>query len=152
MNKTLSLFMLVMPALAAQGATKADKPAQAPAGQVAPEPSAVDAGIIKLVPYKPTLVREPFLTLSDAGAAAGGDLVDDLAVKGQFKRDGKVFAIIADSRGNTRWLPIGYKFKDGELVGIDDKSVTFHQWDPNSTNKSVYRKVVKSFKREEAKR
>jgi hypothetical protein len=145
-------LLLVAPILAAQSVPKTDKPAQAAATQPAPEPSVSDAGIIKLVPYKPTLSREPFLTLSDAGAAAGGDLVDDLAVKGQFKRDGKVFAIIADSRGNTRWLAIGYKFKDGELVAIDDKSVTFHQWDPNSTNKSVYRKVVKSFKREEAKR
>ncbi|HJW34921.1 MAG TPA: hypothetical protein VJ505_16345 [Holophagaceae bacterium] len=141
-----TLLLVMAPALMAQGAPKAEKPAPAQ------EPAAADAGIIKQVPYKPTLAREPFLTLSDAGAAAGGDLVDDLAVKGQFKRDGKVFAIIADSRGNTRWLPIGYKFKDGELVAIDDKSVTFHQWDPNSTNKSVYRKVVKSFKREEAKR
>ncbi len=141
-----TLLLVMAPALMAQGAPKADKAAPSQ------EPAAADAGIIKQVPYKPTLVREPFLTLSDAGAAAGGDLVDDLAVKGQFKRDGKVFAIIADSRGNTRWLPIGYKFKDGELVAIDDKSVTFHQWDPNSTNKSVYRKVVKSFKREEAKR
>ena len=152
MKITPTLLLLLAPALFAQGAPKTDKPVQAVAGQAAPEPSASDAGIIKLVPYKPTLSREPFLTLSDAGAAAGGDLVDDLAVKGRFVRDGKVFAIIADSRGNTRWLPIGYKFKDGELVAIDDKSVTFHQWDPNSTNKSVYRKVVKSFKREEAKR
>ncbi|MBI3132710.1 MAG: hypothetical protein HYZ13_15450 [Acidobacteria bacterium] len=150
MKITPTLLLLMTPALFAQGAPKGDKPASA--GQAAPEPSATDAGVIKLVPYKPTLSREPFLTLSDAGAAAGGDLVDDLAVKGRFVRDGKVFAIIADSRGNTRWLPIGYKFKDGELVAIDDKSVTFHQWDPNSTNKSVYRKVVKSFKREEAKR
>lgn len=152
MKITPTLLLLLAPALFAQGAPKTDKPVQAVAGQAAPEPSASDAGVIKLVPYKPTLSREPFLTLSDAGAAAGGDLVDDLAVKGRFVRDGKVFAIIADSRGNTRWLPIGYKFKDGELVAIDDKSVTFHQWDPNSTNKSVYRKVVKSFKREEAKR
>lgn len=144
-----TLLLLLAPALMAQATPKAGKTAPAPAAQ---EPAAADAGIIKQVPYKPTLSREPFLTLSDAGAAAGGDLVDDLAVKGRFVRDGKVFAIIADSRGNTRWLPIGYKFKDGELVAIDDKSVTFHQWDPNSTNKSVYRKVVKSFKREEAKR
>ncbi len=143
-----TLLLLMAPALMAQATPKTGKTAPAPAQ----EPAAADAGIIKQVPYKPTLSREPFLTLSDAGAAAGGDLVDDLAVKGRFVRDGKVFAIIADSRGNTRWLPIGYKFKDGELVAIDDKSVTFHQWDPNSTNKSVYRKVVKSFKREEAKR
>jgi len=149
MKITPAILLLLAPVLAAQGAPKADKPA---AAQAAPEAPATDAGIIKQVPYRPTLVREPFLTLSDSGAAGGGDLVDDLAVKGQFKRDGKVFAIIADSRGNTRWLSVGYKFRDGELVAIDDKSVTFHQWDPNSTNKSVYRKVVKSFKREEAKR
>lgn len=140
------LILLFAPTLVAQGAVK-DSKTPAPAA----EAPATDAALIKQVPYRPTLTREPFQTLSDSGSASGGDLLDDLAVKGQFKRDGKVFAIIADSRGNTRWLPVGYQFKDGEIVAIDDKSVTFNQWDPNSTSK-FKRKVVKSFKREEAKR
>lgn len=148
MKMHLTLLLSASPFLLAQG-----KPAEpAKPAPAAPEgASAADAGLIKQVPYRPTLSREPFQTLSDATSTSGGDLLDDLAVKGQFKRDGKVFAIIADSRGNTRWLPIGYQFKDGEIVAIDDKSVTFNQWDPNSTTK-FKRKVVKSFKREEAKR
>jgi hypothetical protein len=146
MKTPLTLLLSAAPLLLAQG-----KPAE-PAKPAAPaEGQVTDAGLIKQIPYRPTLSREPFQTLSDAVKSTDGDLLDDLAVKGQFKRDGKVFAIIADSRGNTRWLPIGYQFKDGEIVAIDDKSVTFNQWDPNSTTK-FKRKVVKSFKREEAKR
>jgi hypothetical protein len=49
-------------------------------------------------------------------------------------------------------LPIGFKFRDGVLVGVDDKSVAFHQWDPSSTNTKVFRTLVKIYKREEAKR
>ena len=143
-----TLLFLAVPALMAQGTSKKPEPAAAPAQEAA----APDAGLIKQVPYRPTLSREPFLTLSDGGATGTGDLLDDLAVKGYTKRDGKLFAIIADSRGNVRWLPIGYKFKDGEIVAIDESSVTFHQWDPNSSNRSVFRKVTKSFKREETKR
>jgi len=143
-----SLLLLAAPVLLAQGAPKKPEPPAAPAAETA----APDAGLIKQVPYRPTLSREPFLTLSDGGVTGTGDLLDDLAVKGYTKRDGKLFAIIADSRGNVRWLPIGYKFKDGEIVAIDESSVTFHQWDPNSSNRSVFRKVTKSFKREETKR
>lgn len=147
---TIRLGGLFLAATALMGQKAGKKPEPAPAP--AQEPAAPDAGLIKQVPYRPTLSREPFLTLSDGGAASGGDLLDDLAVKGYTKRDGKLLAIIADSRGNVRWLPIGYKFKDGEIVAIDETSVTFHQWDPNSSNRSVFRKVIKSFKREETKR
>lgn len=143
-----SFLLLAVPALLAQAAPKKAEQPAAPAQ----EQGAPDAGLIKQVPYRPTLTREPFLTLSDGGTTGTGDLLDDLAVKGYTKRDGKLFAIIADSRGNVRWLPIGYKFKDGEIVAIDETSVTFHQWDPNSSNRSVFRKVTKSFKREETKR
>lgn len=143
-----SFLLLAVPALLAQAAPKKGEQPAAPAQ----EQGAPDAGLIKQVPYRPTLTREPFLTLSDGGTTGTGDLLDDLAVKGYTKRDGKLFAIIADSRGNVRWLPIGYKFKDGEIVAIDETSVTFHQWDPNSSNRSVFRKVTKSFKREETKR
>jgi hypothetical protein len=52
----------------------------------------------------------------------------------------------------VRTLPIGFRFRDGELVAINDKSVTFHQWDPSSTNTKIFRTVVKTFKREEGKR
>ena len=149
MTIRVSLLLLAVSALMAQAPAK--KP-EAPAPQQAQDAAAPDAGLIKQIPYRPTLTREPFLTLSDGGATGTGDLLDDLAVKGYTKRDGKLFAIIADSRGNVRWLPIGYKFKDGEIVSIDETSVTFHQWDPNSSNRSVFRKVTKSFKREETKR
>ena len=103
-------------------------------------------------PYHPNLVRDPFSAPTDAEQANKGDLVDDIAVKGMVSSGGKAKAIVSDSRGMTRLLPIGFRFRDGVLVAIDDKSVTFHQWDPSSVNTSVFRTVVKTYKREEAKR
>jgi len=79
-------------------------------------------------------------------------MVDDIGVKGMVVSNGKVLAVVTDARGNVRSLPIGYRFRDGELVGVNDKSVTFHQWDASSTNTKIFRTVVKTFKREEGKR
>ena len=106
----------------------------------------------RAVPYRPTLIRDPFSAPNDAETINRGDMVDDIAVKGIMKKDGKYFAVVSDSRGNVRWLPVGYKFRDGEIAGVDDKAVTFHQWDPNSTVKSQFKTITKTFKREEGKR
>ena len=120
----------------------------------APEaPLSIDELIqVKQIPYRATLNRDPFSAPTDIEQANKGDLVDDIGVKGWLKSGGVSFAVVTDSRGNTRKLPVGYKFRDGEIVSMDDKSVTFHQWDISSTNRSVYRTVVKTFKREEGKR
>lgn len=107
---------------------------------------------IKQIPYRAALIRDPFSAPTDVEQANKGDLVDDIGVKGWLKSGGISYAVVSDSRGNTKKLPIGYKFRDGEIVAIDEKSVTFHQWDISSTNRSVYRTVVKTFKREEGKR
>jgi len=107
---------------------------------------------VRATPYRPTLVRDPFAAPSDSEQTNKGDLVDDIGLKGVVISSGKPMAVVTDSRGNIRMLPVGYKFRDGELVGISDKSVTFHQWDPASTNTRIFRTVVKTFKREEGKR
>ena len=111
-----------------------------------------DLLVINATPYRPTLVRDPFATPTDAEQSNKGDLVDDIAVKGRVVSGGRALAVVMDARGNMRMLPVGYKFRDGVLVAIDDKSVTFHQWDPSGTNTRIYRTVVKIYKREEAKR
>ena len=134
-----------------------NQPPQKPATQ-APAPAAPaplpeeELLVIKKTPYQPTLTRDPFKAPSDMESSKQGDLVDDIGVKGRVVSNGKVLAVVSDSRGNIRNLPIGYKFRDGEIVAIDEKTVTFHQWDVNSTNRSVFKKVVKPFKREEGKR
>lgn len=117
-------------------------------GQASPE----DLVARRAVPYRPTINRDPFSAPTDAEPSKRGDLVDDIAVKGIIKREGKFFAVVTDSRGNVRFLPSGYKFRDGEIVSVDDKAVTFHQWDPNSTVKTQYKTITKTFKREEGKR
>jgi hypothetical protein len=111
-----------------------------------------DLLVTNAIPYHPALVRDPFATPTDAEQSNKGDLVDDIAVKGRVISNGRTLAVISDARGNVRTLPIGFRFRDGVLVAIDDKSVTFHQWDPSGTNTRVYRTVVKIYKREEAKR
>jgi len=107
---------------------------------------------VKKVPYLATLNRDPFSAPTDLEQSNKGDLVDDIGVKGWLKSGGVAFAVVTDSRGNVRKLPVGYKFRDGEIVSIDDKSVTFHQWDVSSTNRSTYKTIVRTFKREEGKR
>jgi hypothetical protein len=156
-NLLLPTLFCLSPLVAqgAKGAKEQPKPAPAPAtapAAPAAAPAPDDITVVKQVPYQPTVSREPFQVLGDSQVKGQGDYVDDIAVKGCLRKEGKLFAIVADSRGNVRWLEAGYRFKDGMIDSIDDKSVTFRQWDPNSTNPNVFRKVVKTFKREEAKR
>jgi hypothetical protein len=151
-HRLLLLPLLAGLALAAQTGPAA-KPAEAPAGTTpAPEAPAQDVAIIKITPYQPTIQRDPFATPRDDRPTDALDLIEDISVKGMIRKDGKNFAIVSDSRGNVRWLPAGHRFKDGEITSITDKAVTFHQWDVNTTNRSVFRTITKTFKREEGKR
>ena len=136
------------------------KPSPPPPSAVVVEaPSSTDAAPTRedlvarrAIPYRPTMTRDPFSASSDAEPSNRGDLIDDIAVKGIIKREGRFFAVVTDSRGNVRFLPSGYKFRDGEIVSVDDKAVIFHQWDSNSTVKTQYKTITKTFKREEGKR
>jgi len=123
-----------------------------PAQSAASEINTDELLVTNAIPYRPTLVRDPFAAPTDAEQSNKGDLVDDIAVKGRVVSGGKTMAVVTDARGATRLLPIGFKFRDGVLVAIDEKTATFHQWDPSATNTRIYRTVVKIYKREEAKR
>lgn len=146
----LAAFGVVMMAQASPASSPAATPS-APAGTSAQGPTPAmqedELLVIKMTPYKPSLVRDPFSAPTDVENAAKGDLIDDIAVKGRIVSNGKVMAVVSDSRGNVRWLPVGYKFRDGELFEISEKAVVFHQRDVNSTT-GTYRTVVKPFKRE----
>ncbi len=147
MNRMLlPIAFLAATHLGAQG-TAPDPSTQAPVA--AP---AEDVAIIKITPYKPAIQRDPFSAPRDERPADALDVLDDIAVKGMIRKDGKNFAIVSDSRGNVRWLPVGHRFKDGEITAITDKAVTFHQWELNTTNRSTFRTITKTFKREEGKR
>lgn len=133
----------------APGAAKADT-AAAPAVPAADQ--ADDITVIKPIPYQTTLKRDPFATPSDDSSKSQGNLVEDIAVKGVVSGpDGKLLAVIVDSHGKSTVVPVGFRLRDGEIVGIDSRGVTFHQWELNTTNRSAYRTVVKTFKNEEAK-
>ncbi len=130
----------------------AQAPTQDATPAVAPPPAQEDVALIKATPYKPAIQRDPFSAPRDERPADALDLLEDISVKGMIRKDGKNFAIVSDSRGNVRWLPVGHRFKDGEITAISEKSVTFHQWEVNTTNRSVFRTITKAFKREEGKR
>ncbi len=135
----------------APAAKEAPPPGEAPEAQPAP---AVQEDPIapKAVPYKPQIARDPFLSPNEDAPTGKGDLVDDIGVKGYTRKGGRYFAVVSDRRGTIRELPVGYKFRDGEIAAIDEKAVTFRQWDVNSTVRTAWRTIVKSFKREEGKR
>ena len=154
-HSSLSLLIGCMGTLGAQ----APKPATVPPAPVASADAATpavdqtdDITVIKAIPYQPTLKRDPFATPSEDSKTNQGNLVEDIAVKGVVRgNDGKFLAVIVDSHGKSTFVPVGFRLRDGEIVAIDDHSVTFHQWELNTTNRSAYRTVVKSFKNEEAK-
>jgi hypothetical protein len=136
----------------AKGATPpAPSGAEVPEAMAAP-PVQEDPIATKAVPYKPVISRDPFLSPNEDAPTGKGDLVDDIGVKGYTKKGGRYFAVVSDRRGTIRELPVGYKFRDGEIAAIDEKAVTFRQWDVNSTVRTAWRTIVKSFKREEGKR
>lgn len=135
---------------APEASKTAAPPAVALAAAVADQ--ADDITVIKPVPYAPSLKRDPFATPSDDSTKNQGNLVEDIAVKGVVSGpDGKLLAVIVDSHGKSTVVPVGFRLRDGEIVGIDSRGVTFHQWELNTTNRSAYRTVVKTFKNEEAK-
>jgi hypothetical protein len=146
-QRLLISTLLAGTALIAQVPSKPSEPPVAPA-TAAPD----DVAIIKITPYRPTIQRDPFSAPREERSADGQDILDDIAVKGMIQKDGKNFAVVSDSRGNVRWLPVGHRFKDGEITAITDKAVTFHQWEVNTTNRSTFRTITKTFKREEGKR
>ncbi|BDU69145.1 hypothetical protein GETHOR_12460 [Geothrix oryzae] len=148
MIQRLLYLPLLTGALLSAQAGPAAKPAESPGAEPAPQ----DVAIVKITPYKPSILRDPFSAPSDERPVDALDVIEDIAVKGMIRKDGKNFAIVSDSRGNVRWLPVGHRFKDGEITSISDKSVTFHQWELNTTNRSVFRTITKTFKREEGKR
>jgi hypothetical protein len=149
------LILALTGALGAQApAQKGKTPEAAPANASAPAAAdqADDITVIKPVPYQTTLKRDPFATPSDDSSKSQGNLVEDIAVKGVVSGpDGKLLAVIVDSHGKSTVVPVGFRLRDGEIVGIDSRGVTFHQWELNTTNRSAYRTVVKTFKNEEAK-
>ena len=148
--------ILAAQAPAAKAVLKPAAAAQAPApgtpASTAADAAADDPTIIKPVPYQSILKRDPFATPSEDQTKNQGNLVEDIAVKGVVRgNDGKFLAVIVDSHGKSSFVPVGFKLRDGEIVAIDDRGVTFHQWELNTTNRSVYRTVTKTFKNEEAK-
>lgn len=132
--------------------TPASKPPEPSKTAEANAPDPEDLIRQKAIPYRPSSSRDPFQAISDESGAQKGELVDEVAVMGRIVTHGKPMAVISDGTGKVRWLPVGYKFRDGRIAAIDDKAVTFHQWEVNSTNTSIYRTVIRTFKREEGKR
>lgn len=125
---------------------------QAPQTKPETPPPPVNITEIKIVPYNPSVRREPFKALGDTRKVGDLDIIDDLAVKGYMHKDGKSYALVADSGGRIGEVMVGKQYKDGVIMAIDSKGVTFHQWDPSSPNRKIFKVVVKTYKREESTR
>lgn len=157
MSKLLHYLLLLgfaasLPALA----QSVSKPESAATPKSVPPASVGDPGDEALehvkFPYRPALVRDPFRSPTDSVDKTRAESIDEIGIKGRLVSKGKTMAIVLDSRGKTRMLPVGYRFKDGEIVAITDKAVIFRQWDPMSTNRARTKSVEKLFKREEGNR
>lgn len=136
--------------VAKQGAPVAPAPVH-PAASPADDPARDMLEHVKF-PYRPALVRDPFHSPTDSVDKVRAESIDEVGVRGRVVHKGKRFAIVLDSRGKTRMLPVGYQFKDGEITAITDKAVVFRQWDPTSVNRTHAKVVEKQFKREEGNR
>ena len=89
------------------GASTPVATAEETAGNSEGQPTPEDIVARKAIPYRPTINRDPFSAPSDAEPSKRGDLVDEIAVKGIIKREGKFFAVVTDSRGNVRFSSQG---------------------------------------------
>jgi hypothetical protein len=145
----VTLFVLLLgPALGAAAAPPAAPETPPAAAAISPD------GIVaaKATPYNPILRRDPFGAPSEDDQKSKGDLIDDIAIKGRVVSHGQSYAVISDSRGIIRKVPVGFHFRDGVLESISETGVTFRQWDDTTSNTKIFRTVVKTFKREEVKR
>lgn len=97
----------------------------------------------------PGAQRDPFGTPQFQAASQGQDLLDELLLKGWLRLEGRAFVVVADRKGHVRWLSVGHRFTDGEIVAITETSVTFRQWDPRQASSPVIRTIVKTFERQE---
>ena len=150
------LFLLSLAAvgLFAQPVPKPQQKPQAPKPQpvVPPTPEDEKAETLEHVkfPYQPALVRDPFASPTDNADKVREETIDEIGVLGWLVLKGKPYVIVSDSRGKTRQLPVGFRFKDGEILSINDKAVVFRQWDPTATIRTG-KVVEKQFKRKEGK-
>lgn len=104
---------------------------------------------VQATPYRPSQARDPFATPQHERATDGQDLLDDLSLKGWMRVGGRPYIVVSDRGGHVRWLTVGHRFTDAEIVAITESSVTFRQWDPHNSRRTAIRTIVKSFKREE---
>src|SRR5512145_680992 len=101
--------ILLVPSAFAFLSLAAQQPAaKAPVAPAVPAPAAGTSAaleeellVIKATTYQPKLIRDPFSAPTDVENASKGDLIDDIAVKGRIVSNGKVLAVVADSRGNV---------------------------------------------------
>ncbi|MCL1892728.1 MAG: hypothetical protein FWG02_00645 [Holophagaceae bacterium] len=101
----------------------------------------------QLIEYRPQSRRDPFVVASTKSGTAPGDmLIDEITIVGRLIAKNKVFLLVMDNLQNTKQLPVGYRFQDGEITSITETSVVFNQWDPALGSQSGSRSITKVFK------
>ena len=110
----------------------------------------------QIVEYRPKHNRDPFNATQEdknRGAVAEDDelMIDGINLAGRIiDAKKKVYLIVLDSKQNVMHLPVGFRFRDGEITAITDTGAVFSTWDPALGPRSpVKRTVTKYFKRED---
>jgi hypothetical protein len=111
----------------------------------------------QIVEYRPKHDRDPFGAAQEGkGRVVEEDdelTIDGITLQGSLiDAKKKVYLIVLDSHQVVRQLPVGFRFKDGEITAITDAGAVFSTWDPALGLRSpVKRTVTKNFKREDGK-
>jgi hypothetical protein len=122
----------------------------------AADPNDVRTYIVEsqMVEYRPKSSRDPFQAGQEEKAREQSDLhIDDVTIIGRIVANKKVFLLVVDPRQELVQLPIGYRFRNGELTAVTEAGATFATWDPAlGPSSPAKRTVIKPFKREEVRR
>lgn len=74
-----------------------------------------------------------------APAPPKGTALGDVTFKGILVSRGSTFAVVTDEQGGVRMLPVGYRFRDAEIVKIEAPYVTVRQFDGDAYRTLVIR-------------
>ena len=109
----------------------------------------------QIVEYRPKHDRDPFGAAQEDKnrpvVEQGEIMIDEITILGRIVSNKKAYLIVLDTRHDRKLLPVGFRFKDGEITDITNTGVVFSMWDPTLGPRApVKRTVTKHFiKRED---
>jgi len=110
----------------------------------------------QIVEYRPKHDRDPFGAAQEDKSRPvveqGDMMIDEITILGRIVAKKGASLIVLDSRQDKKLLPVGFRFRDGEITDITNTAAVFTMWDPTLGPRApVKRTVTKHFKREDGK-